>query len=236
MMLHLCCLMFSLLWSLSFSSSGLQCNDKQYEWPVGNPEKCCPMCEPGHRYIKRLGVGKDCKIQCDPCDENRYMDIYNKENNCNVCDVCIKENFEVVSNCTRTQNTVCKCRAGYRCKDASCTFCDPVPTTTQPTPPPPPSTAVAGSTSTAKTTVPQNDKIRDTQWFLVIIALLCAGIALVVMTKIKPILHWIRSNHGYFLPEKTVTAPLRAVDDDVSKPVQEVCGKCDHCIDLCIKD
>ncbi|XP_027868595.1 tumor necrosis factor receptor superfamily member 6 isoform X1 [Xiphophorus couchianus] len=235
MMLHLCYLMFSLLWSLSFFSSGvaIECNDREYKWPIRNPTLCCPMCRPGYRYIRRSETS--CDIECEPCAENRYTDIYNLEGNCNVCDVCKKANFEIVSNCTRTQNTVCKCRVGYRCKDASCTFCEPAPTTTKPTPPPP-STTVAGSTSTTKTTVPPNNKIRDTQWFLVIIALLCAGIALVVMTKIKPILHWIRSNHGYFLPEKTVTAPLRAVDDDVSKPVQEVCGKCDHCIDLCIKD
>ncbi|KAM4735232.1 uncharacterized protein FYW61_005781 [Anableps anableps] len=76
----------------------------------------------------------------------------------------------------------------------------------------------------------------DTQWFLVIIALLCVGIALVVVAKIKPLLHWIRSNHGYFMAQKIVTVPPRTVDDDVSKPVQEMCGKCDHCIDLCIKD
>ncbi|MEQ2266585.1 hypothetical protein XENORESO_011276 [Xenotaenia resolanae] len=78
--------------------------------------------------------------------------------------------------------------------------------------------------------------LTDTQWFLVIIVLLCAGIALVVVTKIKPLLHWIRSNQVYFLDHKPVTVPLRAMDDDVSKPVQEVCGKCDHCIDLCIKE
>ncbi|XP_008429870.2 tumor necrosis factor receptor superfamily member 6 [Poecilia reticulata] len=233
-MLHLCYLTFSLLWNLPFFSSGLkiQCKDGEYKWPIRNPTTCCTMCPPGHRYIRRTEIA--CEIKCEPCDENRYADNFNLDANCNVCDVCKKANFEVASNCTPTQNTVCKCRAGYRCTDGSCTFCEPVPTTTQPTTPP--STTVAGSTSTTKTTVPPNNKIRDTQWFLVIIALLCAGIALVVMTKIKPILHWIRSNHGYFLPEKTVTATLRAVEDDVSKPVQEVCGKCDHCIDLCIKD
>ncbi|XP_014901628.1 tumor necrosis factor receptor superfamily member 6 [Poecilia latipinna] len=234
MMVHLYYLAFSLLWSLPVFSSGLviQCKDGEYEWPILEPTLCCKKCPPGHRYISRSD--KTCEITCEPCDENRYSDNFNLERNCNVCDVCKKANFEVASNCTTTKNTVCKCRAGYRCKDKSCTFCEPVPTTTQPTTPP--STTVAGSTSTTKITVPPNNKIRDTQWFLVIIALLCAGIALVVMTKIKPILHWIRSNHGYFLPEKTVTATLCAVEDDVSKPVQEVCGKCDHCIDLCIKD
>lgn len=33
-------------------------------------------------------------------------------------------------------------------------------------------------------------------WFLVIIALLGAGIALVLVTKIQPFLRWIRSKHG----------------------------------------
>lgn len=231
-MLPVCYLTVSLLWSLPFLSSGLaiQCNKTQYEWPLPNPTLCCTMCPPGYRYVKRSQT--TCDITCKPCDENRYMDIYNLEWNCNVCDVCRKANFETASNCTSTRNTVCKCSPGYKCVDASCTYCESVPTTFSPTPTPP---TTVGATST-KTTDKPVTTIRDTQWFLVIIALLCAGIALAVVTKIKPLLHWIRSNHGYFLAQKVIVNPPRTVDDDVSKPVQEMCGKCDHCIDLCIKE
>uniref|UniRef100_A0A096MDU4 TNFR-Cys domain-containing protein n=1 Tax=Poecilia formosa TaxID=48698 RepID=A0A096MDU4_POEFO len=128
-----------MLCSLPSFSSGLdiQCKDEEYEWPILKPTFCCKKCPPGHRYISRSD--KTCEITCEPCDENRYSDSFNLEGNCNVCDVCKKAltaNFEVESNCTTTKNTVCKCRAGYRCTDASCTFCEPVPTTTQPTTPP----------------------------------------------------------------------------------------------------
>ncbi|XP_021176046.2 tumor necrosis factor receptor superfamily member 23 [Fundulus heteroclitus] len=234
-MLPLCYLTVSLLWSLPFLSSvfPLNCNETQYEWPMQNPKNCCKKCPPGFHYISRSQ--ESCDIKCEPCKGERYMDSYNLETTCYVCDVCNKANFEKVSSCKPTTNTVCKCSVGYRCKDGPCTKCEPVPTTIKSTPPPS-TTEATGFSSTTRTTIKPNNPIRDTQWYLVIIVLLCAGIALVVVTKIKPFLHWIRSNQGYFLPQKVVVVSPCAVDDDVSKPVQEVCGKCDHCIDLCIKD
>ncbi|MED6244503.1 hypothetical protein ATANTOWER_013658 [Ataeniobius toweri] len=236
MMLSLCYLTVSLLWSLPFLSSGLaiHCNETQYKWPIDEPTLCCNKCPPGYYYSSRSET--TCDIKCEPCLGERYMDTYNLETSCNICDVCRRAaNFEIASSCKTTHNTVCKCRAGHRCKDVSCTKCVPIPTTVKPTLPRT-TTVKVGSTSTTSTTKTTYNSLRDTQWFLVIIVLLCAGIALVVVTKIKPFLHWIRSNQVYFLDHKPVTIPLRAMDDDVSKPVQEVCGKCDHCTDLCIKE
>lgn len=48
----------------------------------------CSVFAPGYRYIRRSETS--CDIECEPCDENRYTDIYNLEGNCNVCDVCKK--------------------------------------------------------------------------------------------------------------------------------------------------
>ncbi|XP_038140148.1 tumor necrosis factor receptor superfamily member 6 isoform X1 [Cyprinodon tularosa] len=233
-MLPLCYLTVSMLWRLQFLSSALaiQCNENtQYEWPILNPKQCCNKCPPGHYYVKRSET--TCDISCKKCTGERFMDTYTLESTCNICGTCTAEHSEVESNCTITHNTVCKCKAGYRCIDKSCKKCEPVPKTIKPTLPPP-TTVKIWLTSITKTTEKPRNPIRDTQWFLVIVALLCAGIALVVVTKIKPFLHWIRSNHGYFFVEKPVLPCT--VDEDVSKPVQEVCGKCDNCIDICIKE
>lgn len=39
-------------------------------------------------------------------------------------------NFETKTNCTPTNNTVCRCKTGYRCKDDTCSKCVPIPTPT----------------------------------------------------------------------------------------------------------
>lgn len=67
--------------------------------------------------------------------------------------------------------------------------------------------------------------LAGTVWLLMITACLCTGIAFVVVTTVKS----IRSKNGYILTEKPATA---SEDEGVSKPVQEVCGKCDQPIDV----
>lgn len=68
-------------------------------------------------------------------------------------------------------------------------------------------------------------------WLPVIVILLCAVIFLLVLTKLRVFLKWIRSTHGYFLAVKAAPVPP-CTDDSVSKPVQEMCGKCDQPIEL----
>ncbi|XP_047454407.1 tumor necrosis factor receptor superfamily member 5 isoform X2 [Mugil cephalus] len=236
-MLSLCHLTFTLLCSLSlvFSVPALQCNEKQYLWPLKAPKYCCDMCTQGKFMVRRSETS--CEITCNPCKDDQYAHTFNTEMACKFCKKCNGDNMLVKSNCSAVQNTVCTCKAGYKCKDGDCTQCVLIPTTARPTTRSTtrPTTRLTLRPSTAALTTPEfaTPQIKDTVWFLVIIALLCAGIALVIATKVKPFLRWIRSNHGYFLAEKPVP---QTEDEDVSKPVQEVCGKCDQLIELCIKD
>ncbi|XP_008290915.1 CD27 antigen [Stegastes partitus] len=231
---------FILSWLASVSlGSGLppNCTDVQYPWPVDGPNMCCDKCPPGH-IMQGSSSRTSCERECVPCQGDRFMESYNMEFNCNVCGNCDRPNMEVKQNCSSTHNTVCTCRAGYRCRDDSCSMCVLIPTTT------PTTTPTAKATEAPPTAAPEpgdpttlpapRAPLRDTVWFLVITALLCAGIALAVAARIKPFLRWIRSRYGYFLAEKP--AAQSSEDEDVSKPVQEVCGKCEQLIDVCVKD
>ncbi|XP_031600135.1 tumor necrosis factor receptor superfamily member 23 [Oreochromis aureus] len=196
------------------------CKKTQYKWPHNSYELCCEKCPAGEFVAKRSPT--TCYRTCEPCGPGKYTTSYNAAMTCDFCDSCNKPNMEVKTECNATHNTVCTCKAGYKCGDQDCKECVAIPGTIIPTVPP--STTVARPEVTTTQRAPK--AIADTAWFLVIIALLCTGIALVVVTKIKPFLVWIRFTHGYFLAEKPATQPQ--CDEEVSKPVQEVCGKCDQ--------
>ncbi|XP_078027776.1 uncharacterized protein LOC117265575 isoform X2 [Epinephelus lanceolatus] len=136
-------------------------------------------------------------------------------------------NMEYKRNCSTTHNAVCGCKAGYACRDPSCKDCVPIPTSTIKTTLPPSTAALKPGALT--TLWEPSQPIKDTAWFLVIIALLCIGLALVVLTKIKPFLRWIKSKQGYFLAKEAAPVLQGSEDEEVSTPVQEVLGKCDQC-------
>ncbi|XP_029958182.1 CD27 antigen-like [Salarias fasciatus] len=236
----------------------------QYAWPINKPQKCCNKCPPGHymsqdpntscnvkcepcigkRYMETYNV----KMHCEVCNFCSYPNMEH-ESNCSttrnaVCRckpgyVC-KENDKVCEKCEQI---------------STITATRPPPYTLRPTARPPPSLRLPPARgeknqlhtshqtwSFSKIIKPLHFPtgmflsriITDPMWFLVIIALLCAGIALLVAKKIRPLLHWIRSRHGvYFLPEKTAVQPL-SPEDEVSKPVQEVSCECES-TDLYVK-
>ncbi|KAM7383296.1 hypothetical protein PAMP_002962 [Pampus punctatissimus] len=206
----------ALLFLCSFSALpsvlSIQCNKTQYAWPISTPNLCCGKCTPGEYMVRR--PENSCGTVCQPCPDDRYTDTYNVMMSCNFCKECKESNMEYGSVCNTTHDAVCKCIAGFRCADQPCTECVPIPTTTTPTLPPP---------TTAFT---------DTMWYLVTItALLCVGITLIVTTKLKSLLHWMRSKHGYILAKKATPLPQSTTEDEgVSKPVQEMCGKCEQLI------
>ncbi|KAM9723889.1 tumor necrosis factor receptor superfamily member 19 [Menidia menidia] len=188
------------------------------------------MCLPGQHMVRRQS--ENCEIECVTCKGNRFSASHNVEQSCFVCETCEKPNMELKTNCTATSNAVCTCKAGFKCSDQVCTECVPTPPTIKPDLP------VASTATTLRelaTTQAPLEPNRDTVWFLVIVALLCAGIGLVLTAKLKPFLLWIRLNRGYVLTQNTQKPPP-AEDESVSKPVQEMCGKCDQPIVMCIKD
>ncbi|RVE62781.1 hypothetical protein OJAV_G00161160 [Oryzias javanicus] len=242
------------------SGASVQCNDKQYAWPLNDPTLCCNKCEPGYK-MKVSRTGQTCNNKCIPCEEERFSDSYNVEMSCKVCETCDKPNMGYKSVCNSTHDAVCKCNPGYTCKDQACTQCvreaPPKKPTSPPSttgyrcqdkactlcvltthtikPPSPPSTTVSKA---ADPTPPKEapKQVGDTVFLLVIISLLCIGIALLALAKMKQFLQWIRSHKVYNVTDNPAEKPLRTEDEDMPKPVQEVCGKCDQCIDICVKD
>ncbi|KAM7421056.1 hypothetical protein PAMA_015303 [Pampus argenteus] len=194
------------------SALSIQCNKTQYAWPIQAPYLCCDKCAPGNYMVRR--PHSTCGTVCQPCPDNRYTDTYNVQMSCSFCKECTKPNLEYESLCSTTHDAVCKCKAGFRCRDQPCTECVPIPITT--------------TTTTTTPTLPP--PATDTVWYLVTItALLCVGIALIVTTKLKPFLRWMRSKHGYILAKNPTPLPQSTTEDEgVSKPVQEMCGKCEQ--------
>lgn len=215
----LCYIAFILLCSVHFLSAEVStlCSETQYAWPVDAARHCCNKCPPGQRMARRSL--DSCKITCETCLTGRYLDSYNVDMTCSVCKNCKKPNMEYTSPCTSAHDAVCRCKAGYRCKDQPCTECVSILTTTKPTLP------ICTTTREALTAIAPSKPVTGTVWLLMITACLCTGIAFVVVTTVKS----IRSKNGYILTEKPATA---SEDEGVSKPVQEVCGKCDQPIDV----
>ncbi|XP_072317614.1 CD27 antigen-like [Eucyclogobius newberryi] len=185
------------------------------------------MCPPG-QYMK-IRDKKTCRIDCQPCTGQRYTDAYNL-GTCKICDACSKENMEIVSQCNATRNAVCRCKAGFACENEACDYCTAIPTTTAP--PAAPRSTTAVSKHEVRPTLQATKPIQDTAWFLIIIGLLCVGLALVIVTKIKPLLIWLKD---YCLVRKPVPAPVSLYhpqdegdegdegdEEEACKPVQEV--------------
>ncbi|XP_034029544.1 CD27 antigen [Thalassophryne amazonica] len=228
---------FTLIFLSSFLSSviSIQCSKTQYSWPANEDKLCCEKCPPGKRM--RVRKPDSCVIDCVPCAKDQYTNDHNVETSCDVCENCNKQNMEYESYCNTTHNAVCRCKPGYTCTDQQCTWCTPVLTTTTRKATTPPLTTVFKKdtlpTFCILTGTTALEPVTDnTTWFLVITALLCAGIALILVTKLKSFLRWIRSKHGYFLPEKTVPGSPHTEEENVSTPIQEMCGKCDQPINI----
>ncbi|XP_051262144.1 tumor necrosis factor receptor superfamily member 6 [Dicentrarchus labrax] len=228
MMQLLCHFAFTFLCSLSFFSAvlSLQCDDTQYSWPVIDSKFCCNKCPPGKALARRLNT--ECQTECKTCEDDHYADTYNVELYCKHCTSCNKPNMEYMSACNSTHDSVCRCKAGYECREQPCKMCVPIPITTKPTTTP---TTTATPSTTPKTSS-STTVLTDTAWFLVIIILLSVILSFFGITKMKPFLHWIRSKHGYLLAKTPAPMPPFQEDDSVSKPVQEVCGKCDQPLDV----
>ncbi|KAM6995171.1 uncharacterized protein LKV04_007406 [Tautogolabrus adspersus] len=134
-------------------------------------------------------------------------------------DIFFTATLEYKSRCNSTHNAVCRCKAGYRCKDQPCKECVQIPTTTIA------STLYPPSTTTAKL-YPDNST-----WYLVTVALLCGCVAIFAIAKTYYFQRWIRNKFGYLSPQKAVPE-FTCTEDNVSKPIQEVCGKCDQLLDV----
>ncbi|XP_074540344.1 tumor necrosis factor receptor superfamily member 6 [Halichoeres trimaculatus] len=234
-------LAFTFMCSLSFLSAvlSIQCNESQYAWPRPTPEFCCNRCQPGKHMLTRCQ--SNCETKCAPCPNGRYMDSFNVQLSCEFCRKCEESNMEYESRCDSIHNAVCKCKAGYRCRDQSCAECVQISTTTTDALPSPPATTVSSTLPQThsptklqpSTEAPVSDFLyASTVWLLAIVVLLCAVVALFIFTKIPTLQRWIRHKLGGILDQKPAPVSTSSEDEEVSKPIQEVCGKCDQLLDV----
>ncbi|KAL2084780.1 hypothetical protein ACEWY4_020298 [Coilia grayii] len=101
----------------------LSCGTAEYQWPQQKPNRCCSKCEPGYRMTSRCPDGSRV-TSCTPCHPPEYRDDHNNALTCKMCNRCGEEGQEVLKSCTSSQDTVCTCKPGYKCRDETCSQCD----------------------------------------------------------------------------------------------------------------
>ncbi|XP_036054529.1 tumor necrosis factor receptor superfamily member 6 [Onychomys torridus] len=86
---------------------------------------CCQPCKPGERKLSDCKTDGD-KPECFPCKEGKeYMDKEHYSDKCRRCTLCDGEHgLEVETDCTKTQNTKCKCKHNFYCNISVCEHCD----------------------------------------------------------------------------------------------------------------
>nr|XP_045217112.1 AMSH-like protease isoform X2 [Macaca fascicularis] len=87
---------------------------------------CRNPCPPGERKARDCTVNED-EPDCVPCQEGKeYTDKGHFSSKCRRCRLCDEgHGLEVEINCTRTQNTKCRCKPNFFCNSAVCEHCDP---------------------------------------------------------------------------------------------------------------
>uniref|UniRef100_A0A673IZ88 Tumor necrosis factor receptor superfamily member 9-like n=1 Tax=Sinocyclocheilus rhinocerous TaxID=307959 RepID=A0A673IZ88_9TELE len=88
------------------------------DWTLNGNDVCCKRCKPGNRLVE--SCGRDPEKLCIPCEPDTY--ITSHEFHCLRCTQCIGKQF-TLKPCTISSDTVCGCKAGYRCGNDKCSFC-----------------------------------------------------------------------------------------------------------------
>ncbi|XP_026092827.1 tumor necrosis factor receptor superfamily member 4-like isoform X2 [Carassius auratus] len=88
------------------------------DWTLNGSDVCCKKCKPGNRLVERCG--RDPEHLCTPCEPDTYTTSH--EYYCLRCTQCIGKQF-TLKQCTISSDTVCGCKAGYRCGNDKCSFC-----------------------------------------------------------------------------------------------------------------
>ncbi|XP_008069596.1 tumor necrosis factor receptor superfamily member 6 [Carlito syrichta] len=87
---------------------------------------CQKFCPPGFRKEKECTADGDEPV-CVSCQEGKeYTDKNHFSSRCRLCRFCDEgHGLEVEKNCTRIQNTKCRCKSNFFCNASVCEHCDP---------------------------------------------------------------------------------------------------------------
>ncbi|XP_051735055.1 tumor necrosis factor receptor superfamily member 9a [Ctenopharyngodon idella] len=89
------------------------------DWTLsGSHDVCCKRCKPGNRLVE--SCGREPEKLCTPCEPGTYTVTFDMS--CLRCTQCVGVQF-TLKPCTISSDTVCGCKAGYRCGNAECSFC-----------------------------------------------------------------------------------------------------------------
>ncbi|MED6253800.1 hypothetical protein ATANTOWER_002617 [Ataeniobius toweri] len=83
---------------------------------------CCLKCEAG-QYVRTPCTEAGKKGTCEECDYGTFTEHANGLKQCIKCTLCPPDQ-EIVTACTHTQDTVCRCKPGKYCHpDEACEIC-----------------------------------------------------------------------------------------------------------------
>nr|XP_055065594.1 tumor necrosis factor receptor superfamily member 1A isoform X2 [Misgurnus anguillicaudatus] len=90
----------------------IKCAENEYRTNQGF---CCDKCHPGYKLIKECSAQGQRSI-CEKCGDGTYINTSNYSPTCWSCKKCDKANMDMISNCTITKNSECKCNKGFYMK------------------------------------------------------------------------------------------------------------------------
>ncbi|XP_029787541.1 tumor necrosis factor receptor superfamily member 6 isoform X1 [Suricata suricatta] len=181
---------------------------------------CCRVTEPIRTMCSRLhGTQKaaDCENDggqpsCTPCEEGKdYTDGNHFSSRCRRCRICDGEHgLEVEKNCTRTQNTKCRCKSNFFCNVSLCEHCDPCITCEH--------GILEACTPTSNTKCKQGSNLKYL-WFCVPILILLSAPACWYVIKQRRIKKYGCTES---LVSTTESMPMNFTDIDLSKYISSI--------------
>lgn len=173
---------------------------------------CCQPCPPGTRK------DTDCTINggepgCVPCPEGQeYTDSKHYSSKCRRCGSCDGEHgLEVEINCTRTQNTKCRCKSNFFCNTPPCEHCDRCKSCEH---------GIIENCTTTTNTKCKEGSSHELRW-LYILFLIPAVVLSVWLVKRK----CKNNRHHKFTPSNTEMVPMNLPDIDLSKHIITIAGQ-----------
>ncbi|XP_029787542.1 tumor necrosis factor receptor superfamily member 6 isoform X2 [Suricata suricatta] len=172
---------------------------------------CCLPCPPGTQKAA------DCENDggqpsCTPCEEGKdYTDGNHFSSRCRRCRICDGEHgLEVEKNCTRTQNTKCRCKSNFFCNVSLCEHCDPCITCEH--------GILEACTPTSNTKCKQGSNLKYL-WFCVPILILLSAPACWYVIKQRRIKKYGCTES---LVSTTESMPMNFTDIDLSKYISSI--------------